>query len=229
MWPSYVKLLKLQEYRGIADKIKYNLDNNLKNVQSTHLTLFKQIIAKYSDNLSTDSYREICSKWRGSQGQRGGNTIRGKLRLALPGETTSDFDSILINMFNIDLGTHFLFRGVNNSTEYAPIEKLTATSISLEKAYSYGADPFVVIYVPNQTVIGMPVHCRKGAQGTNTDAEILLVDPEMYIEEITDEDSIQTVKEILNAFFEAKLDEGEEQEDMFEYGIKLYEYSTIDK
>ena len=53
---------------------------------------------------------------------------------------------------------------------------MTATSVSLKDAYNYGLLPFMIIYVPEMKVRGLPILCndKKASQ----DSEILLLEPE---------------------------------------------------
>ena len=70
--------------------------------------------------------------------------------------------------------------------EYEEVEELTATSLNADRASSYGGAPFMMIYVPNERVFGVPIYCDEKGQGTNKDAEILLVDPSLReIQEFT--------------------------------------------
>ena len=87
----------------------------------------------------------------------------------------------------LNIESKFLFRGVNLTlTEYEEVEELTATSLNAEKASGYGGIPFMMIYVPNEKVFGLPICCsnKRRGLGTNKDAEILLVDP--ILQEIQD-------------------------------------------
>tara|TARA_B100000482_G_C12549581_1_gene275644 strand:- start:392 stop:907 length:516 start_codon:yes stop_codon:yes gene_type:complete len=156
-------------------------------------------------------------------GQIGPKTIRGRLREArLKGDITDEYNSYKEEAFDIQLQASFLFRGVNYTTEYDTIEDMTATSMSLEKAFNYGGNPFVVIYVPNQKVYGLPIFCEKSGHGTNLDSEILLIEPQSYLQEITDKHKINIITRMLSESLKTKLDVDEDEVfDPFR-DIKLY-------
>lgn len=182
MWPIQVKYRKLAQVR--LDNINEYLHENFINVQGNTQGIFEEIVKKYRYRMD-ESYETICSSWRGMDGQIGSDTIRSELMKARETgfSTTKRFEEIKEKALKIHIKSKFLFRGVMPAYEYAEVEQLTSTSLSIERAHHYGLNPFMVIYVPDENVYGVPIFCKRPGFGTNRDVEILLVNP--IIEEIT--------------------------------------------
>jgi hypothetical protein len=154
--------------------------------------IFESIVEAFTGELEDKKeFETICSRWRGTEGQING--IRRHLREAKE-QTTHDFESLKKLARKIDIKSKFLFRGVKFTTEYAEVEDLTATSLSVSAALDYGTRPFMVIYVPTQEVYGIPISCEESGFGNNSDNEVLLIQPS--IKELN-EDHVDKIKDVV--------------------------------
>ena len=196
MWPAENKYRAI--YRAIScSDIQSELRLNFK-VQRRPFAIFEKIVRRFQRDAA---YERICGLWRGFEGQKGTTGgIREELITAKANNQTTDrFKEIQEKARLIDIHSRFLYRGVSPSYEYGEVEDLTATSLSVEMALKYGDRPFMVIYVPDGKVYGLPIYCSENDAehfGTNRDVEILLIKPNLT-ELDAGTDNIKDIKDML--------------------------------
>ena len=219
MWPAERSVLHLRYtylgYRGMSlyEEIALLLKQvDFSEVSRKFMQLMPSAIGKrFVGDQKKQEFETFCERWRGLEGQFGGDTMRGRLLEArAANESTDDFELFKKLAFKVELPSQFLFRGVSPAKEYAALEPMTATSTSLKRAYNYGILPFIVIYVPEKVVRGLPIVC----EGSGQDQEVLLVEPGEHMEllidmrsENKDEWKANPIAQVVNEYIVNKMDE----------------------
>lgn len=164
-----------------------------------HKRQYATLLKKYK-NRYTEECKNIIRLWMGTAGQkfvRDNYLIRPALYNAdHPYHTRGkdDFRVLVSCAHTIDLGQKLLFRGLSSEFEFASIEQLTATTLSLGVTrYYYG--PLVLLYIPNQKVHGLIVNnFDMYSKGAADDSEVLLVNP--HVKRIDSKETIEKMTDL---------------------------------